>query len=185
MSPAEAQLHAIVDAWEALPGGRQVRNRDVEEWLAEDMTPAINAIRGFLRRPKPDGTLPPEPDRLPQEVATTEVIDFLYKHGDLTYSAASSAVRLLTGNGYGFTRASSSTDAQPASTALVETLTIALQKAESVLVTYADPTGYTDAYGEQHPADAVQHEGLLAQEALDVVRSALSASQSTKGDADA
>jgi len=51
-------LNAIVDAWEALQGGRQVRNRDVEAWLAKDMAPAINAIRGFLRRPKPDGTLP-------------------------------------------------------------------------------------------------------------------------------
>lgn len=61
MSPAEAQLHAIVDAWEALPGGRRVRSSDVEEWLADDMAPAINAIRGFLRRPKPDGTVPPAP----------------------------------------------------------------------------------------------------------------------------
>lgn len=59
--PAEVQLHAIVDAWEALPGGRRARNSDVEEWLAEDMAPAINAIRGFLRRPKPDGTVPPAP----------------------------------------------------------------------------------------------------------------------------
>lgn len=58
---AIAQLHAIVDAWEALPGGGQVRNRDVEAWLAEDMSPAINAIRGFLRRRRPDGILPPAP----------------------------------------------------------------------------------------------------------------------------
>lgn len=55
------QLNAMVDAWEALPGGRQVRNRDVEEWLSDDMAPAINAIRGFLRRPRPDGILPPAP----------------------------------------------------------------------------------------------------------------------------
>jgi hypothetical protein len=68
---------------------------------------------------------------------------------------------------------------QPASTALVERLTSALLKAEEVLANYADPTGYTDGYGDLVPADAVQHEGLLAQEALDVVRSALSASQST------
>lgn len=58
---ALAQLHAIVDAWEALPGGRQVRNRDVEQWLAEDMGPAINAIRGFLRRARPDGIVPDPP----------------------------------------------------------------------------------------------------------------------------
>lgn len=40
-------------------------------------------------------------------VAASEVTDFLYKHGDLTYSAAARAVQLLTGNGFGFTSASS------------------------------------------------------------------------------
>lgn len=58
-------LNSIVDAWEALPGGRQVRNRDVEQWLADDMSPAINATRGFLHRPKPDGTMVPTPERIP------------------------------------------------------------------------------------------------------------------------
>jgi hypothetical protein len=58
---AIAQLHAIVDAWEALPGGRQVKNSDVERWLAKHMGPGIDAIRGFLRRPRPDGILPPSP----------------------------------------------------------------------------------------------------------------------------
>ena len=48
----------------------------------------------------------------------TEVIDFLYKHGDLTYSAASDAVRLLARNGYGFTRASSSAACGTASISL-------------------------------------------------------------------
>ena len=52
---AIAQLNAIVDAWEALPGGRQVRNSDVEAWLRKHMAPAINAIRAFLNRPLPDG----------------------------------------------------------------------------------------------------------------------------------
>lgn len=47
------KLNEIVDAWEALPGGRQVRNEDVERWLGKDMAPAINAIREFLGRPKP------------------------------------------------------------------------------------------------------------------------------------
>lgn len=56
-----AQLNAIVDAWEALPGGRQVKNRDVERWLAKHMGPGIDAIRGFLRRPRPDGILPLPP----------------------------------------------------------------------------------------------------------------------------
>lgn len=49
-----------------------------------------------------------KPVRSPPPVAAAtpnEITDFLYKHGDLTYSAASSAIRLLIGNGYGFTRA--------------------------------------------------------------------------------
>lgn len=58
---AIVQLNSIVDAWEALPGGRQVKNSDVERWLAKHMGPAIDAIRGFLRRPRPDGFLPPSP----------------------------------------------------------------------------------------------------------------------------
>lgn len=52
---AIAQLNAIVDAWEALPGGRQVRNSDVEAWLGKHMAPAINVIRAFLSRPLPEG----------------------------------------------------------------------------------------------------------------------------------
>lgn len=58
-------LNSIIDAWEALPGGGQVRNRDVEKWLADDMAPAINTIRGFLRRPKPDGNIVPPPEGEP------------------------------------------------------------------------------------------------------------------------
>lgn len=59
---AIAQLNSIVDAWEALPGGRQVRNSDVEAWLGRYMGPAIDAIRGFLRRPRPDGVIPRAPE---------------------------------------------------------------------------------------------------------------------------
>lgn len=70
---------------------------------------------------------------------------------------------------------------QPASTALVE----ALKHAETVLAIYADQTGYTDADGNRLDADAGQHEGLLAQSALDVVRSALSSSQSTSTEGEA
>jgi hypothetical protein len=50
---AVRQLNAMVDAWEALPGGRQVKNKDVEAWLAASMTPAINSIRQFLNRRPP------------------------------------------------------------------------------------------------------------------------------------
>lgn len=46
-------LNETVDAWEALPGGRQVRNSDVERWLAVNMAPAINTIRKYLKREKP------------------------------------------------------------------------------------------------------------------------------------
>lgn len=52
---AEQHINVIIDAWEALPGGRQVAVNDVEEWLAEDMAPAINAARAFMARDKPDG----------------------------------------------------------------------------------------------------------------------------------
>lgn len=57
---ATEQLNAIVDAWEALPHGR-VKARDVEAWLADDVAPVINNIRGFLQRPRPDGVTPPNP----------------------------------------------------------------------------------------------------------------------------
>lgn len=33
-----------------------------------------------------------------------EAVDFLYKHGDLTYSAAFAAIKLLTENGFQITR---------------------------------------------------------------------------------
>lgn len=33
-----------------------------------------------------------------------EVIDFLYKHGNLTHIAAYDAIKLLSGNGFRFTR---------------------------------------------------------------------------------
>lgn len=58
---AISQLNAVVDAWEALAGGRQVRNSEVEKWLADDMAPAINSIRAFLKRPRPDGVIPAAP----------------------------------------------------------------------------------------------------------------------------
>lgn len=53
-SGAINHLNSIVDAWEALPGGKRVKNSDVERWLSEDMSPAINSIREFLSRPLPE-----------------------------------------------------------------------------------------------------------------------------------
>lgn len=53
MSGAINHLNLIVDAWEALPGGKRVKNIDVEKWLSKDMSPAVNSIREFLGRPRP------------------------------------------------------------------------------------------------------------------------------------
>lgn len=55
------QLHAVVDAWEALPGGRRVGTRDVEKWLSASMKPTIDSIRWFLLRALPDGGTIPSP----------------------------------------------------------------------------------------------------------------------------
>lgn len=46
-------LNEIVDAWEALAGGREQGVREVERWLANDMKPAIDRIRAHLSRPLP------------------------------------------------------------------------------------------------------------------------------------
>lgn len=53
MSEAERQLNAIIDAWEALPGGKNYDVRDVEKWLAKDMATAINNARKHLKREPP------------------------------------------------------------------------------------------------------------------------------------
>jgi len=42
---AEAKLKAIVDAWEVLPGGKNYYIREIEEWLINDMKPAIDKAR--------------------------------------------------------------------------------------------------------------------------------------------
>jgi hypothetical protein len=62
------------------------------------------------------------------------------------------------------------TDAAQSTT---ERLARALEKVEATLEAYADPTGYTDNYGEQLPADTEMHEGLAAAAALVDVRAAL------------
>lgn len=43
----EKECRKIVKAWEALPGGR-VGIYAVEDWLREDMSPAINSVRRAL-----------------------------------------------------------------------------------------------------------------------------------------
>lgn len=49
----EARLHALIDAWEALPGGRRYSRETVQAWLARDMATAINAARVALHRVEP------------------------------------------------------------------------------------------------------------------------------------
>jgi hypothetical protein len=46
-------LLRVVEAWEALPGGRHYSPREVEEWLRNKMTPAINEARDVLNIPHP------------------------------------------------------------------------------------------------------------------------------------
>jgi hypothetical protein len=47
-------LDGVVEAWEALPGGRNYTNREVAEWLAKHMSPSINVARKALRRKAPN-----------------------------------------------------------------------------------------------------------------------------------
>lgn len=46
-------LNNVVDAWESLPGGRQVPNKDIERWINGPMADSINEARRVLNRPKP------------------------------------------------------------------------------------------------------------------------------------
>jgi hypothetical protein len=48
-------LEKIIDAWEALPGGRDFSVREISAWLSNDMTPAINAARKAIGRKAPYG----------------------------------------------------------------------------------------------------------------------------------
>jgi hypothetical protein len=47
-TPAVAVIRKLVAAWEALPGGRNYDKRVVQEWLIDDMKPAIDAARFAL-----------------------------------------------------------------------------------------------------------------------------------------
>jgi len=46
-------LDNLVEAWEKLEGGVNHRPRDVERWLSEHMSPAINKARRVLGRKIP------------------------------------------------------------------------------------------------------------------------------------
>ena len=60
-----------------------------------------------------------------------------------------------------------------AAEARIAELEAALSEAERTLENYADPTGYTDNFGDQYEPDEGVHPGLLAAETLRVVRAAL------------
>lgn len=51
--PIRQSLNDVIDAWEALPGGRDYRPREVAEWLAKTMAPAIDSARVTLGRERP------------------------------------------------------------------------------------------------------------------------------------
>lgn len=42
-------LRKIVKAWEALPGGRNYSYHEIQDWLIEDMKPAIDAARKVIK----------------------------------------------------------------------------------------------------------------------------------------
>lgn len=46
-------LNEVIDAWEALPGGRHHSIVDVQEWLVETMKPAIDNARRAIGRKVP------------------------------------------------------------------------------------------------------------------------------------
>lgn len=47
-------LDNLVNAWEYLPGGQNHSPRDVERWLSNSMSPAINRARRILGRKAPN-----------------------------------------------------------------------------------------------------------------------------------
>lgn len=49
-------LDNVVNAWESLEGGRNHTPRDVERWLSDHMSPAINKARKALKRKPPNET---------------------------------------------------------------------------------------------------------------------------------
>lgn len=42
-------LDQTIKAWEALPGGRNHKVADVQEWLVSDMKPMIDKLRKYLK----------------------------------------------------------------------------------------------------------------------------------------
>jgi len=47
-------IDALIDAWESLAGGRRYRPQEVDDWLRDKMSPAINMARKHIGRKRPD-----------------------------------------------------------------------------------------------------------------------------------
>lgn len=50
-------VNLLIDAWDALPGGRYYRPAEVEEWLRDSMAPAISKARKAIGRERPPETV--------------------------------------------------------------------------------------------------------------------------------
>lgn len=44
----------VITAWESLEGNRSYKPKDIENWLRDYMSPAINRLRAVLNGSKPD-----------------------------------------------------------------------------------------------------------------------------------
>lgn len=57
MSDLEVKMALVnvVNAWEALPGGRRYTPWEIEQWMSEKMKPAMDRARMALGRPIPTG----------------------------------------------------------------------------------------------------------------------------------
>lgn len=108
------------DEWEDADedAGQQIVERLLSAWKSSVVTEQLSfETSARLLRERDEARA--------DHVGAHEIIDFLYKHGDLTYSASARAVQLLTGNGFGFTsyspaRRSKLTTMQKALTKIVD-----------------------------------------------------------------
>lgn len=84
--------------------GRRERHSKITDWeygvwdLIQDGDGDAEYIRADLHQAALDRA---EADKA---AAGRDAVEFIYKHGDLTYSAANAAIRLLTQNGFQIVR---------------------------------------------------------------------------------
>ena len=46
-------VNSLIDAWEALPGGRRYSAGEIDKWLREKMAPAVRKARDEIGRQHP------------------------------------------------------------------------------------------------------------------------------------